>query len=54
MFLQVASGLCVYFIASRIWGIAKSKLLPRKIRRLTRKSQRARADVELERAASTV
>lgn len=29
LFFKVASGLCVYFIASSIWGIAERKLLPR-------------------------
>jgi YidC/Oxa1 family membrane protein insertase len=29
MFFKVASGLCVYFIASSIWGIAERKLLPK-------------------------
>jgi YidC/Oxa1 family membrane protein insertase len=28
MFYKVASGLCLYFIASSIWGIAERKLLP--------------------------
>jgi YidC/Oxa1 family membrane protein insertase len=29
MFFKVASGLCLYFIASSLWGIAERKLLPR-------------------------
>ena len=29
MFFKVASGLCLYFIASSIWGIAERKLLPK-------------------------
>jgi YidC/Oxa1 family membrane protein insertase len=29
MFFKVASGLCVYLIASSIWGICERKLLPR-------------------------
>jgi YidC/Oxa1 family membrane protein insertase len=29
MFFKVASGLCIYFIASSIWGIAEKKLLPK-------------------------
>ena len=29
MFYKVASGLCLYFIASSIWGIAERKLLPK-------------------------
>ena len=29
MFFKVASGLCVYFIASSLWGIAERKLLPK-------------------------
>jgi YidC/Oxa1 family membrane protein insertase len=29
MFFKVASGLCVYFIASSIWGICERKLLPK-------------------------
>ncbi|MBC8869717.1 MAG: YidC/Oxa1 family insertase periplasmic-domain containing protein [Planctomycetes bacterium] len=28
LFFRVASGLCVYFIASSLWGIAERKLLP--------------------------
>jgi YidC/Oxa1 family membrane protein insertase len=30
MFFKVASGLCLYFIASSLWGIAERKLLPKK------------------------
>ncbi|MBI3838549.1 MAG: YidC/Oxa1 family insertase periplasmic-domain containing protein [Planctomycetia bacterium] len=30
MFFKCASGLCVYFIASSIWGVAERKLLPKK------------------------
>jgi YidC/Oxa1 family membrane protein insertase len=30
MFFKVASGLCVYFIASSIWGISERKFLPKK------------------------
>ena len=29
MFFKVASGLCLYFIASSLWGIAERKLIPR-------------------------
>jgi YidC/Oxa1 family membrane protein insertase len=29
MFYHVASGLCLYFIASSLWGIAERKLLPK-------------------------
>jgi YidC/Oxa1 family membrane protein insertase len=29
MFFKVASGLCIYFIASSFWGIAERKLLPK-------------------------
>jgi YidC/Oxa1 family membrane protein insertase len=29
MFFKVASGLCVYFIASSLWGICERKLLPK-------------------------
>jgi YidC/Oxa1 family membrane protein insertase len=29
MFYRVASGLCVYFIASSLWGIAERKFLPK-------------------------
>jgi len=29
MFYHVASGLCIYFIASSLWGIAERKLLPK-------------------------
>ena len=30
MFYKVAAGLCVYFIASSMWGLAERKLLPKK------------------------
>lgn len=29
MFFKVASGLCLYFIASSLWGIAERKMIPR-------------------------
>jgi len=29
LFFKVASGLCVYFIASSLWGIGERKLLPK-------------------------
>ena len=29
MFFKVASGLCIYFIASSLWGIGERKLLPK-------------------------
>jgi YidC/Oxa1 family membrane protein insertase len=29
MFYKVAAGLCIYFIASSIWGIAERKLIPK-------------------------
>ena len=29
MFFKVASGLCIYFIASSLWGIAERKLIPK-------------------------
>jgi YidC/Oxa1 family membrane protein insertase len=29
MFYKVASGLCLYFIVSSLWGIAERKLLPK-------------------------
>jgi YidC/Oxa1 family membrane protein insertase len=29
LFFKVASGLCVYFIASSLWGICERKLLPK-------------------------
>ena len=29
MFFKVASGLCMYFIASSLWGITERKLLPK-------------------------
>jgi len=28
-FFKVASGLCIYFVASSIWGVAERKLLPK-------------------------
>jgi YidC/Oxa1 family membrane protein insertase len=30
LFFKVASGLCVYFIASTLWGIGERKFLPKK------------------------
>jgi membrane protein insertase Oxa1/YidC/SpoIIIJ len=29
MFYKVAAGLCIYFIASSLWGLAERKLLPK-------------------------
>ena len=29
MFFKVPSGLCVYFIASSLWGLAERKLVPK-------------------------
>ncbi|MCH8314852.1 MAG: NADH-quinone oxidoreductase subunit A [Planctomycetes bacterium] len=29
LFFKVASGLCVYFIASSLWGVSERKLLPK-------------------------
>jgi YidC/Oxa1 family membrane protein insertase len=29
MFYKVAAGLCIYFVASSIWGISERKLLPK-------------------------
>jgi YidC/Oxa1 family membrane protein insertase len=29
LFYKVASGLCLYFIASSLWGIAERKMLPK-------------------------
>jgi YidC/Oxa1 family membrane protein insertase len=29
MFFKVPSGLCIYFIASSLWGLAERKLLPK-------------------------
>ncbi|MGE0607510.1 MAG: YidC/Oxa1 family insertase periplasmic-domain containing protein [Pirellulales bacterium] len=39
MFFKVPSGLCIYFIASSLWGIAERKLLP--------KSKPANGDITL-------
>ena len=30
MFYKVAAGLCIYFIASSLWGVAERKLLPKR------------------------
>jgi YidC/Oxa1 family membrane protein insertase len=30
LFFKVASGLCIYFIASSLWGVAERQLLPKK------------------------
>src|SRR5437764_5593899 len=30
MFYKVAAGLCIYFIASSLWGFAERKLLPKR------------------------
>ena len=30
MFYKVAAGLCIYFIASSVWGFTERKLLPKK------------------------
>lgn len=38
MFYKVAAGLCIYFIASSLWGMAERKLLPKKKLGLTESS----------------
>jgi YidC/Oxa1 family membrane protein insertase len=30
MFFKVASGLCIYFIASTLWGLGERQFLPKK------------------------
>jgi YidC/Oxa1 family membrane protein insertase len=29
LFFKVASGLCIYFIASSLWGLAERRFLPK-------------------------
>ena len=44
MFYKVASGLCLYFIASSLWGIGERKLLPKNADAGRRSAAAARAD----------
>ena len=46
MFYKVASGLCLYFIATSLWGLAERKFLPKtgaaRRRRTSRRTDRRR------------
>jgi YidC/Oxa1 family membrane protein insertase len=51
MFFKVASGLCIYFIASSLWGLAERKFLP-KTTPVASGSPETRADVKARDRAS--
>jgi len=48
LFFKVASGLCLYFIASSIWGLAERKLLPKTTPPEQTPTVRTRADAKAE------
>ena len=45
MFFKVASGLCIYFIASSLWGLAERRFLPKTAPVVTGDAE-TRADVK--------
>ena len=53
LFFKVASGLCVYFIASSLWGLAERKLLPKNTPPAAPAAARSRADVKAEAKAKS-
>jgi YidC/Oxa1 family membrane protein insertase len=52
LFFKVASGLCLYFIASSLWGVAERKLLPK--HGAARKDDQASSKAPAERAKPRV
>ena len=46
MFFKVASGLCIYFIASSLWGLAERKLLPKPAAKPVSAETSTRADAK--------
>jgi len=46
IFFKVASGLCIYFIASSLWGLAERKLLPKTTPAASGPSTESRADAK--------
>jgi YidC/Oxa1 family membrane protein insertase len=38
LFFKVASGLCLYFIASSLWSVAERKLLPKSLTAASKQS----------------
>ncbi len=48
MFFKVASGLCLYFIASSLWGVAERKFLPKRTPVAPTGKPRTRAEAKAE------
>jgi len=46
MFFKVASGLCIYFIASSLWGLAERKFLPKPVAKPVSTETPTRADAK--------
>ncbi|MBN2473436.1 MAG: YidC/Oxa1 family insertase periplasmic-domain containing protein [Pirellulales bacterium] len=46
MFFKVASGLCIYFVASSFWGLAERKLLPKHTPAAAAEKPQTRADAK--------
>ena len=57
MFYKVAAGLCIYFVASSLWGLAERRLLPKKKARwlpALGRGQQRRVSAMVPRAAAAV
>ena len=46
MFFKVASGLCIYFIASSLWGLAERQLLPKPVAAPAAQATETRAEAK--------
>jgi len=46
LFFKVASGLCIYFIASSLWGLAERQLLPKPAKKPAQTQTPSRADAK--------
>jgi YidC/Oxa1 family membrane protein insertase len=46
MFFKVASGLCIYFVASSLWGLAERKFLPKAAPVVSSGTPETRADLK--------
>jgi YidC/Oxa1 family membrane protein insertase len=53
LFFKVASGLCIYFIASSLWGLAERKLLPKTAAPEVPTAPQSRADAKAEARADS-
>jgi membrane protein insertase Oxa1/YidC/SpoIIIJ len=52
LFFKVASGLCVYFIASSLWGLAERQFLPKAATASAAGKPQSRAEAKAQQAKS--